>query len=44
MVSGIDAYSIDIGNARIDAIGDEPEKKTIFIPQVNLSLKSLLSR
>ena len=43
MVAGIDLYSIDIGNARIDSVGEEPEKKSILIPQVNFNVNYTFS-
>ena len=39
MVAGIDKYSIEVGDAKIDSLGDSPDSKSTPVPQVNLNLK-----
>jgi hypothetical protein len=39
MISGIDKYGIETGDARIDSLGDSPDSKSTPVPQVNLNLK-----
>jgi len=43
MVSGIDKYSIEIGDAKIDSLDDSADSKSTPVPQVNLNLKYTFS-
>lgn len=43
MVAGIDKYSITIGDARIDAVGDDPAVHSTLIPQLLLNIKYTFS-
>ena len=43
MVSGIDRFSIDIGNEKVDSLDDDPESESFPVPQLNLNLKYTFS-
>ena len=43
MVSGIDKYSIEVGDARIDSLDDGPDSRSEPVPQLNLNLKYTFS-
>lgn len=38
MVAGIDVYGIDVGRPKISSLDDEPESRTLGLPQLNLNL------
>jgi len=43
MVSGIDRYGIDVGDAKIDSLDDSPSSESTPVPQLNLNLKYTFS-
>ncbi len=43
MISGIDRYSIETGDAKIGSLGDSPDSKSTPVPQANLNLKYTFS-
>jgi len=43
MVAGIDRYSIDIGEARIDSLAKEPETESVLLPQFNMNINYTFS-
>jgi hypothetical protein len=39
MVSGIDRFGIEMGNAKVDSLDDGPDSESFLLPQLNLNLK-----
>lgn len=38
MVAGIDAYGIDLGEPKISSLSDDPDSRSIGLPQLNLNI------